>query len=85
MTRMFNPDGSCSLDELTYREAQRICKLLKLPAKGRRQVLEDRLNNYENEKGIRLKIFIHTIVGLNGNPPSKKEYSYKVLEVKNND
>ena len=77
---MFNPDGSCPIDELTYREAQRICKMLDLKAIGRRQVLEDRLSDYEDKKDIRLKIFIHTIVG-NGNPPSNKEYSYKVLEV----
>ena len=85
MARMFNPDGRCSLDELTYCEAQRICKMLGLRAVGRRQILEDRLNDYEDEKSIRLKIFIYTIVGSKGNPPSKKEYSYKVLEVKNND
>lgn len=84
MARMFKPDGSCPIDELTYREAQRICKMLNLKAIGRRQVLEDRLNNYEDKKDIRLKIFIHTIVG-NGNSPSNKEYSYKVLEVANNE
>ena len=84
MARMFNPDGSCPLDELTYREAQRICKILGLRAIGRRQVLENRLSDYEDEKDIRLKIYIHTIVG-NENPPSDKEYSYKVLEVANNE
>ena len=83
MARMFNPDGSCPIDELTYREAQRICKMLGLLAKGRRQVLEDRLSDYEDEKSIRLKIFIYTIVGSNGNPPSGQEYSYKVLEIEN--
>ena len=46
MARMFNPDGSCPLDELTYREAQRMCKLLGLPAVGRRQVLENQLSDY---------------------------------------
>ena len=81
---MFNPDGSCPIDELTYREAQRICKMLSLKAVGRRQVLEDRLSDYEDEKGIRLKIYIYTIVG-DGTPPSKKDYSYKVLEVENNE
>ena len=83
--RMFNPDGSCPLDELTYREAQRICKTLGLRAIGRRQVLEDRLSDYEDEKDIRLKIFIYTIVGSNGNPPTNKEYSYKVMEIRNNE
>ncbi len=81
---MFNPDGSINIDKLTYREAQRICKTLGLRAVGRRQILEDRLSDYEDEKGIRLKIFIYTIVG-NGNPPSNKEYSYKVMEIKNNE
>ncbi|MEM8718996.1 MAG: SAP domain-containing protein [Cyanobacteria bacterium P01_G01_bin.39] len=84
MARMFNPDGSCPIDELTYREAQGICKMLGLKAIGRRKVLEDRLNDYEDEKDIRLKIYIHTIVG-NGNPPSNKEYSYKVMEIANNE
>ena len=83
MARMFNPDGSCPIDELTYYEAQRICKMLGLSAVGRRQILEDRLGDYEDEKSIRLKIFIYTIVGSNSNPSSKKEYSYKVLEVEN--
>ena len=82
--RMLNSDGSIDVQDMTYRELQRICKMLGLRAIGRRQVLEDRLNNYEDKKDIRLKIFIYTIVG-DGNPPSKKEYSYKVLEVKNNE
>ena len=80
MARMFSPDGSCPIDELTYCEAQRICKMLGISALGRRQVLEDRLSNYEDEKNIRLKIFIYTIV----NRSSKKEFACKVLEVRAN-
>lgn len=41
MARMFNPDGSCPIDELEYKELQRICKMLDLKAIGKRQVLED--------------------------------------------
>ena len=81
MARMFSPDGSCPINELTYREAQRICKMLGLLAVGRRQVLEDRLSNYEYEKDIRLKIFIYTIV----NRSNEKEFACKVLEVRAND
>ena len=81
MARMFSPDGSCPIDELTYREAQRICKMLGLRAVGRRQVLEDRLSDYEEEKGIWLKIFLYMTVSPDGKYLTSKKYSYKILEV----
>ena len=83
MARMFNPDGSCSLDELTYREAQHVCKMLGLRAVGRRQVLEDRLTDYEDEKNIRLKVFLYMTVSPDGKYLTSKKYSYKVLEIEN--
>ena len=88
MTRMFSPDGSCPIDELTYKEAQKVCKMLGLSAVGRRQVLEDRLSEYEDEKGIRLKIFIYTIINRSSVAPQltpkagDKEFAIKVLEQK---
>ena len=88
--RMLNPDGSISIMDLSYREAQRICKMLGLRATGKHDDLEERLYDYEEERGITLKVFVYTIV----KPPvalsqpneqsnSTKEYSYKVLEIEN--
>ena len=77
MARMFNSDGSCDVQDLTYREIQIACKMLGLRAVGTRSVLVNRLDNYEEEKAIALKIFIYTIV----NRSSDKEYSIEIKEV----
>ena len=81
--RMLNPDGSISIMDLSYREAQRICKMLGLRATGKYEDLEERLYDYEEERGITLKIYIYTIVKPNEQSNSAKEYSYKVLEIEN--
>ena len=81
--RMLNPDGSISIMDLSYREAQRICKMLGLRAVGKHEDLEERLYDYEEEKNITLKIFMYTIVKPNEQSKSTNEYSYKVLEIEN--
>ena len=67
------------LQDLTYREIQRVCKMLGLPAVGTRSILINNLEEYEDKKGIWLKIFIYTIV----NRSSEKEFACKILEVSN--
>ena len=81
--RMLNPDGSISIMDLTYHEAQRICKMLGLRATGKSDDLVERLYDYEAQKNITLKIFICTIISPNEQSLNNKEYSYKVLEVSN--
>ena len=39
--RMLNPDGSISIMDLTYHEAQRICKMLGLRATGKSALSRD--------------------------------------------
>lgn len=77
--RMLNSDGSIDVQDLTYKEIQRVCKMLGLRATGTRSMLVDSLDSYEDEKGIWLKIFIYTIV----NRSSEKEFACKVLEIEN--
>ena len=77
MARMFNSDGSCDVQDLTYREIQIACKMLGLRAIGTRSVLVDRLDNYEEEKGVWLKIFIYTIIDRSND----KEYSIEIKEI----
>ena len=81
--RMLNPDGSCSIVDLSYREAQRICKMLGLRATGKHEDLEKRLYDYEEDRGITLKVFVYIIIKPNEQCSSNKEYSYKVLEIEN--
>ena len=83
--RMLNPDGTVSIYDLSYCEAQRICKMLGLCATGKHEDLEERLYGYEESKNITLEVFIYTIVKPNEASLNNKEYSYKVLEVENND
>ena len=77
--RILNGDGSCDMQDLTYREIQRVCKMLSLPATGTKSMLIDSLDSYEDEKGIWLKVFIYTIV----NRSNEKEFACKILEVSN--
>ena len=79
--RMLNADGSISLMDLSYREAQRICKMLGLRATGKHEDLEERLYDCEQKRDITLKVFVYTIVKSNEQSINNKEYSYKVLEV----
>lgn len=81
--RMLNADGSISLMDLTYREIQRVCRMLGLKATGKHEDLEERLYDYEEERGITLKVFVYTIVKPNEPSLKTKEYSYKVLEIEN--
>lgn len=56
--RIFEPDGSCDIQDLTFSELRKVYHAFKLPSTGTATQLRNRLYNYELLHQIQLKIFL---------------------------